>query len=127
MADRKVKNEANSHKKRLHLNTPSIKIIALSLVTSALCCLSAEATNVVAINLSANSNVVSVVYSAAMDPATLTNKTNYGLTKSAGAAVPISSASLAGDNMTVTLNLGASLQTGTNYVQIGRASCRERV
>ena len=111
-----MKNEANSHKKRLHLNTPSIKIIALSLVTSALCCLGAKATNVVAVNLSANSNTVSVVYSAAMDSATSTNKANYGLTQAAGTAVPILSASLADDNVTVTLNLGVSLQAGTNYV-----------
>ncbi len=114
MADHKVKNEANSHRKRLHLNNPTIKIIALSLVTSALCCLSAKATNVAAVNLSANSNVVSVVYSAAMDPATSTNKPNYRLTKAAETAVPILSASLAGDDVTVTLNLGESLQAGTN-------------
>jgi hypothetical protein len=87
-----------------------------ALLAGALCSLNAQAqTTVVSADPLGNPNGVYVVYSAAVDPASSTKASNYSLTNATGVIVPISGAALAGDNVTVTLNLGASLQAGRNY------------
>src|SRR5271157_3484290 len=98
------------------MKSPTVKSAALCVLAGALYCLSAEAqTTVVSADPDGNPNGVYVVYSAAVDPASSTNASNYSLTNATGVTVPITGAALAGDDVTVTLNLGASLQAGQNY------------
>jgi hypothetical protein len=63
-----------------------------------------------------NPNGVVVVYSTAMDATSSGNTANYTLANtSSGAALPITSAVLQPDQVTVRLGLGTSMQATTNY------------
>ncbi len=63
-----------------------------------------------------NPNAIYVVYSAAMDAASATAVENYRLTNTiTGTGIPIAGATLDSDQVTVQLNLGASLQFTNNY------------
>jgi hypothetical protein len=94
----------------------TIRTALPALLAGALNCLNAQAqTTVVSADPDGNPNGVYVVYSAAVDPASSTTASNYSLTNATGVTVPITGAALAGDDVTVTLNLGASLQAGQSY------------
>lgn len=94
----------------------TIRTALPALLAGALCSFSAQAqTTVLSADPLGNPNGVYVVYSAAVDPASSTTASHYSLTNATGVTVPITGAALAGDNVTVTLNLGASLQAGQNY------------
>jgi len=94
----------------------TIRTALPALLAGALCSLNAQAqTTVVSADPLGNPNGVYVVYSADVDPASSTTASNYSLTNARGVTVPITGAVLAGDDVTVTLNLGASLQAGQNY------------
>ena len=75
----------------------------------------AAAPTIVSADPKGNPNGVTVVYSIPMGTSS-TNVSNYGLTNAAGTGVPVTNATLAGDLVTVQLQLGASLQIGTNYM-----------
>jgi hypothetical protein len=91
-------------------------LLAASLALG-LSALSAKAlTTVVSADPHGNPNAVYVVYSANMDPTSSTATGNYTLSNTfTSALIPISSATLAPDLVTVQLNLGSSLQLTNNY------------
>ena len=86
-----------------------IFVLALSIAS-----VRAAAPTVVSADPMGNPFGVTVVYSIPMGTSS-TNVSNYGLTNAAGTGVPVTNATLAGDLVTVQLQLGASLQIGTNY------------
>lgn len=67
-----------------------------------------------------NPDAVVVVYSTAMDASSAQNTGNYQLTNAAGTTVPITTAVLQSDQVTVILSLGTSLQLTTNYTLVIR-------
>src|ERR1039457_3524009 len=95
-------------------------VLISSLFLAGFCGLSAKAQiSVVSADPLGNPNAVYVVYSANADPASATATGHYTLSNTLTTAlVTISGAILAPDNVTVQLNLGASLQVTNNYTLI---------
>src|SRR6516165_5730726 len=99
------------------MRSTSLKTAVVSLLLTAIYCLTAKAQPTVTFaDPRGDYNSVKVIYSAAMDPVSTTTAGHYSLVNTANSSpVSITSVSISPDQTTVVLHLGTSLQITTNY------------